>query len=95
MKCLVTGAAGFIGSNLVDELVAQGHKVLAIDNFATGNKKNLQKSINKIYFKKIDITDIKKLKKANLNNHYLIKSFQQYLYHHTIHVPHHYYLLHF
>ena len=67
MKCLVTGAAGFIGSNLVDELVAQGHKVLAIDNFATGNKKNLQKSINKIYFKKIDITDIKKLKKANLN----------------------------
>jgi UDP-glucose 4-epimerase len=32
MKVLVTGAAGFIGSNLVDELIKQGHEVIAIDN---------------------------------------------------------------
>jgi len=67
MKCLVTGAAGFIGSNLVDELVSQGHKVIAVDNFIAGSKKNLQKSIKKINFKKIDITDLNKLKNSDLN----------------------------
>ena len=39
MRCLVTGAAGFIGSNLIDKLVAQKHKVIGIDNLATGSKK--------------------------------------------------------
>ena len=67
MKCLVTGAAGFIGSHLVDELVSQGHKVIAVDNFAAGSKKNLNKSFQKIDFREIDITDIDKLKKSNLN----------------------------
>ncbi len=67
MKCLVTGAAGFIGSNLVDELVSQGHKVIAVDNFIAGSKKNLRKSIKKINFKKIDITDLNKLKNSDLN----------------------------
>ena len=37
-KCLVTGGAGFIGSNLVDELIDQGHKVVVIDNLSTGKK---------------------------------------------------------
>lgn len=32
MKCLVTGVAGFIGSHLVDRLIADGHQVIALDN---------------------------------------------------------------
>ena len=42
MRCIVTGAAGFIGSHLVDRLVKEGHQVLALDNFATGSKKILK-----------------------------------------------------
>lgn len=38
MKALVTGGAGFIGSNLVDELIAQGWKVIVLDNLSTGKR---------------------------------------------------------
>ena len=65
MRCLVTGAAGFIGSNLIDKLVAQKHKVIGIDNLATGSKKNLSLSIRKIKFIKADIRDLNKLKKIS------------------------------
>ena len=41
MKVLITGGAGFIGSHLADRLLAEGHQVLAIDNFATGRRDNL------------------------------------------------------
>lgn len=42
MKSLVTGGAGFIGSNLVDELIKRGHFVIVLDNFSTGSKSNLK-----------------------------------------------------
>jgi dTDP-glucose 4,6-dehydratase len=42
MRCLVTGAAGFLGSHLCDALLAAGHRVIGIDNFSTGNRRNLQ-----------------------------------------------------
>lgn len=41
MKILVTGGAGFIGSHLCDRLVKQGHHVLCVDNYFTGNKNNI------------------------------------------------------
>jgi dTDP-glucose 4,6-dehydratase len=41
MHVLLTGAAGFLGSHLTDRLLADGHKVIGMDNFITGNKENL------------------------------------------------------
>lgn len=41
MRYLVAGAAGFIGSHLCDRLIAEGHEVLAVDNFITGSEKNI------------------------------------------------------
>src|SRR5438132_6761381 len=41
MRVLVTGGAGFLGSHLCDALLAQGHSVVAVDNFLTGRKENL------------------------------------------------------
>ncbi|MFL5884904.1 MAG: SDR family oxidoreductase [Thermoleophilaceae bacterium] len=41
MRALVTGGAGFIGSNLVEELLLLGHEVKVLDNFSTGRRQNL------------------------------------------------------
>ena len=40
-KSIITGGAGFVGSNLADHLVRIGHKVIILDNFVTGKKSNL------------------------------------------------------
>jgi UDP-glucose 4-epimerase len=45
MRAVVTGAAGFIGSNLVDRLLADGHQVVGIDNFHTGIAANLEHAL--------------------------------------------------
>ena len=56
MKIAVTGGAGFIGSNLVDELIKLNHKIIIIDNLSTGNIKNIKHNIKKIKFFNIDIS---------------------------------------
>ena len=64
MKSLVTGGAGFIGSNLVDYLVKKGHKVIILDNFITGRLSNLSHHKKKnIKIIKVDISTNKKLEK--------------------------------
>ena len=67
MKYIVTGGAGFVGSNLVKLLVNQGHDVTVIDNLHTGKKENLNSVNKKIQFKNIDIRDYEVLEK-NLKN---------------------------
>jgi UDP-glucuronate decarboxylase len=59
MRVLVTGGAGFIGSHLIDRLMAQGHDVLCLDNFYTGHKRNIEKWLGNPYFELIrhDITE--------------------------------------
>jgi UDP-glucose 4-epimerase len=50
-NCLVTGAAGFIGSHLVDTLLAQGGNVVGIDNLKLGRRKNLSEALKNPKFK--------------------------------------------
>ncbi len=54
---LVTGGAGFIGSHLVDQLVANGHTVTVIDNFSTGRPGNLAHQKGKVRIIEADITN--------------------------------------
>ncbi|MCL2799792.1 MAG: NAD-dependent epimerase/dehydratase family protein [Endomicrobia bacterium] len=59
MKVLVTGGAGFIGSNISDALIANGHKAVVIDNLSSGKKENINK---KAKFYNVDIIDETKIK---------------------------------
>ena len=42
MRFIISGAAGFFGSHLCDRLIAEGHRVLALDNFITGASRNIE-----------------------------------------------------
>jgi UDP-N-acetylglucosamine 4-epimerase len=53
-KVLVTGGAGFIGSNLVESLLLSGNNVVCLDNFSTGKKENLKDFISNPQFKLIE-----------------------------------------
>lgn len=61
---MVTGGAGFIGSNIVDALVARDDEVVVLDNLATGKIENLAPSRDKIEFIEGDIRDIDTVRKA-------------------------------
>lgn len=57
MKVVVTGGAGFIGSHLVDLLLAQGHVVTVLDNFSTGHRENLPSESGRLTIVEGDIAD--------------------------------------
>ena len=57
-KVLVTGGAGFVGSNLVNELVKSNNKILVLDNLHTGNVLNIDRVMDKIELKVLDTEDI-------------------------------------
>lgn len=71
-KAFITGVAGFIGSHLADFLIEKGWKVFGVDNFLTGDEKNINKEVK---FKKIDIR-----KKENLAE-FVKKTKPDYVFH--------------
>ena len=67
MRYIVTGGAGFIGSNIVKKLVARGDDVTVIDNLNTGKEENLKSVIDKITFLKDSILNMELLEKQSQN----------------------------
>lgn len=57
MKYLVTGGAGFIGSHIVESLLAQGHSVRVLDNFSTGKRENLDELTQRFDGKQLEILE--------------------------------------
>jgi UDP-glucose 4-epimerase len=60
LKCLVTGAAGFIGSHLVDRLLDRGYSVLGVDNMKLGRRANIAAALenNRFKFVEVDVNDL-------------------------------------
>src|ERR1043165_605103 len=63
-RCLVTGGAGFIGSHLVDALVADGLAVRVLDDFSSGKPANLAHHADRIELVRGSITDVACVQKA-------------------------------
>jgi UDP-glucose 4-epimerase len=65
-RCLITGAAGFIGSNLADRLLALGHEVIGFDNLSTGQERFLETALSHPGFRLIrgDLLDFDALAEA-------------------------------
>ena len=69
---LVTGGAGFLGSHLTDRLLAEGHRVVAIDNLITGNPANIAHLAGNENFR---------FTKQNVSNYILVEEAVDYVFH--------------
>lgn len=69
---LITGGAGFIGSNIVEALVKRGEKVKVIDNFVSGKRKNLISVLDKIELIEGDIRNLPLLKEVTKDVDYVL-----------------------
>ena len=69
MRVLITGVAGFVGSNFLDYLLSKGHHIVGVDNFSTGKKEFIENSIDNsnFTFLKFDLLNLRDLKKATKN----------------------------
>jgi nucleoside-diphosphate-sugar epimerase len=72
MRYLVTGGAGFIGSNMVDELLKRGHEVVVLDDLSAGKEENLARVRQKIDFRVGTITDLATVQSACSGVDYVI-----------------------
>jgi len=72
MRYLVTGGAGFIGSNIVDELLRRGHEVVVLDDLSAGKEENLARVRQKIDFRVGSITDLATVQSACKGADYVI-----------------------
>ncbi len=72
MRYLVTGGAGFIGSNIVDELVRRGHSVVVLDDLSSGKEANLAGVRSKIELRTGNITDLGTVQAACKGADYVI-----------------------
>src|SRR5258706_13040666 len=72
MRYLVTGGAGFIGSNTVDELVRRGHDVVVLDDLSTGKAENLIEVQEKVELRRHSVTDLDRLREASRGVDYVL-----------------------
>ncbi len=72
MRYLVTGGAGFIGSNIVDELVRRNHEVIVLDDLSTGAESNLESVRQKIELRVESVTDLRAVQSAVAGADYVV-----------------------
>lgn len=72
MRYLVTGGAGFIGSNMVDEILRRGHEVVVLDDLSTGKESNLTAVRSKIDLRIGSITDLAAVQSACQGVNYVV-----------------------
>ena len=82
-RSIITGGAGFIGSNLTDHLVRIGHKVIVLDNFVSGKRSNLShhrkkdvkvvnidiSTVNHLLWEK-EVLPVKRIPRSEIPTHY-------------------------
>lgn len=76
MKILVTGGAGFLGSNLCAKLLSQGEEVFCLDNLLTGKKENVKEFLGnpRFKFENLDVTEVEKLGEIKFDRIYHLAS---------------------